>query len=224
MKPPSRERRTLLDLLPVRPRLYLAALFGLGVGLLLPGRLGLPARFLVGWDAGILIYLILMAVLLGTATRISMEKRAVRYRQGRWWITSVITATSGASLVAITQLIGGAKEAGGLQALHFALAGTTIVASWLLIHSVFAQIYAHEYFAPEHRARPEPALGFPGDEEPDLTDFLYFAMVIGMTCQVSDVVIRGRPLRRIALLHGILAFFFNTIVLALTVNIAASLL
>jgi uncharacterized membrane protein len=220
----TRQRRIFLDLLPVRPRLYISALSGVGIGVLVPGRFGLPARLLIGWDAGILIYLILIAVLLGRATRTRLEQQAIRHRQGRWWITSLILAAAMAALVAITQLMVGAKEAGGLQALHIALAGITIIASWLLVHAVFAQIYAHDYFGPVTGAAAEPPLDFPGEEEPDFSDFLYFSMVIGMTCQVSDVAIRGRALRRIALLHGILSFFFNTIVLALTVNIAASLL
>src|SRR5258708_3526387 len=84
--------------------------------------------------------------------------------------------------------------------------------------AVGAEAYAYEYFGPRRHKGIPPALAFPDDVQPDYWDLMYFAMCIGMPCQVSDVAIRSRVLRRVATIHAMLAFFYNTIVLALTVN------
>jgi uncharacterized membrane protein len=97
--------------------------------------------------------------------------------------------------------------------------------SWLVTHVTFAFRYAHEYYAhDEGGPEIDRGLDFPGKNEPDYLDFLYFALVLGMTFQVSDVSITARKLRRVATLHGLLSFLFNTVIVALTVNIAAGLM
>ncbi len=94
-----------------------------------------------------------------------------------------------------------------------------------MTHTTFAFRYAHEYYeAPAGAEKVDGGLQFPGEEQPDYLDFLYFSMVLGMTFQVSDVQITSRKFRRLATVHGLLSFLFNTIILALTVNIAAGLL
>lgn len=110
--------------------------------------------------------------------------------------------------------------------LHVTLSGLTIVGSWLLVHTIFASHYARLYYQ-EGKTLAEckdDGLDFPGDTEPDYWDFLYFSFVIGMTSQVSDVAVRSRTLRRLSLLHGILSFFFNTSLLAMTINLVAGLI
>jgi uncharacterized membrane protein len=94
------------------------------------------------------------------------------------------------------------------------------------MNTIFALHYAHFFYGDSDDPTGAEARGlaFPGHAEPDYWDFLYFAFVIGMTFQVSDVQIEDHRLRRIALAHGVLAFFFNVVVLALTINIIASLL
>jgi uncharacterized membrane protein len=103
---------------------------------------------------------------------------------------------------------------------HLALAAATIVLSWAAIHTTFALHYAHEYY----RGGEVGGLAFPGDgeQQPDYWDFVYFSFVIGMTAQVSDVGITDRMIRRTAIAHGVVSFIFNTALLALMVNIAAS--
>jgi uncharacterized membrane protein len=111
--------------------------------------------------------------------------------------------------------------------LHVTLAIVTIVISWLLVHIMFALHYAHLYYRNnEENSDREKAesLDFPQEKQPDYWDFFYFSFVIGMTCQVSDVQIASRPLRRLALMHGILTFFFNTVILALSINLLAGLI
>ena len=101
----------------------------------------------------------------------------------------------------------------------------TLLLSWLLIHAVFALRYAHEYYT---RSSDAPALDggleFPQEGSPDYWDFFYFSVVLSMTFQVSDVQITSRKLRRLATLHGMLGFMFNTVIVALTVNLASGLL
>jgi uncharacterized membrane protein len=222
---PRYRRFSARGLLRARPRLYSS--IGLG-GLVIafsPAALKLPVRFLIGWDASIAAYLTLAFVMMAGAGEEAMRRRAIRQRDGRWAILTVMTLAACASLFAIGQILGGLKDMPPAQiGLHLALAGITIVGSWLCVNTIFAQIYAHEYFGPA-RQQAEPApLEFPGEPLPDYWDFIYFSAVIGMTCQVSDVSIHGRVVRRVVLVHSVISFFFNTVILALSVNIAASLL
>jgi uncharacterized membrane protein len=124
-------------------------------------------------------------------------------------------------MFAILGVMREAKGAGGDVALSL-LAGATILLSWLLAHTVFALHYAHAYFNDVAANRPR-GLDFPGEhDDPDYWDFLYFSFVVGMTAQVSDVQVLTRSWRRLVLAHGILAFLFNTIVLALSINLFAA--
>jgi uncharacterized membrane protein len=105
---------------------------------------------------------------------------------------------------------------------RLALVVITIVLSWTFIHTAFALHYAHEFYD-EDAKLPQPCLRFPGTEQPDYIDFLYFAFVMGTTSQTADVDIASSRMRRLALMHGVISFFFNTTLLAVTVNIAAGL-
>ena len=130
--------------------------------------------------------------------------------------------------LALGLLLGSAKGlAGGEASRYIALAALTIVSSWLLVHTVLALHYTHVcyHIAEESREKP-PNVGvvFPNEPQPDFLDFAYFSFVIGMTCQVSDVQITSRRIRRIALLHGLLSFGFNTVILVLSLNLASALL
>jgi uncharacterized membrane protein len=99
-----------------------------------------------------------------------------------------------------------------------ALAGSTILLTWFFVALVFAQEYAHSFYM------AGTGLGFPGTPEPDYWDVTYFSVVLNMACQTSDVTITTRPMRRLVLLHSVIAFFFNVIILAITVNVVAGLL
>ncbi len=165
--------------------------------------------------------------LMMTATPATVRRNARRQDAGRWVILSLITAASCFSILAIIFLLQNTKGApAGILVLHVTLSAVTIIGSWLLVHTIFASHYAHLYYQ-QGRTLPEckqEGIDFPGDLELDYWDFLYFSFVIGMTSQVSDVAIRSRLVRRLALLHGILSFFFNTSLLAMTINIVAGLI
>ena len=138
-------------------------------------------------------------------------------------ISSLITIAACISIVAIGLILQDRGNENSLLFLHLGLAIMTIVSSWLLVHTIFAQHYAHIYYQADRTLAESKAdgLDFPGEIEPDYWDFLYFSFVIGMTSQVSDVSVTSRQMRRLSLLHGILAFFFNTTIVAMAINIVA---
>jgi uncharacterized membrane protein len=105
-----------------------------------------------------------------------------------------------------------------------AIAGMLL--SWFLVHTFFALRYAHLFYG-DHKTKPDIHAGgliFPSEQHPDYLDFAYFSFVLGMTFQVSDVQVTSKQLRRVAMLHGILSFGFNTFIVALTINVIAGMM
>ena len=199
-----------------RPRTFISLAVGILVALLLPGIARPVTRLLLGWDALIAVYLVLVyAMMLGNDHR-HIRRAAAMQDDGRFVILLVTAIGAFASIAAIVSELGVHR---GATALTIAIA--TIALSWAAVHTTFALHYAHDYYR-----RPKPGgLQFPsGDTEDhaDYWDFVYFSFVIGMTAQVSDVGITDKTIRRTATAHGIVSFIYNTALLALTVNIAAS--
>lgn len=211
----------------VRYRLILSAIFSLISSFLLPSRLSLSTRILCVWDVGMICFLVSTWVLMVQAVPRSMRRHAQSQDEGRLVILSLITAAACASILAIAFTL---RETKGFDASieisHVILAVVTIIGSWLTVHTIFAMHYAHEYYQAHQTQHDSTAggLDFPDDIEPDYWDFLYFSFVIGMTSQVSDVQITSRSLRRLSLFHGILSFFFNTVIVAMSINIIAGLI
>jgi uncharacterized membrane protein len=194
---------------------------------LLPHRLGHATRAVMAWDAGSLLLLSLATLLFfSEGSDSAMAKNARQQEEGEWTAFWIVLAGVGFSFVALTQELGNVKDATAtVRNLHVALVAATLVLSWLVTQVVFALRYAHEYYTTTgDRAAVDGGLEFPGSEPPDYWDFLYFAMVLGMTFQVSDVQITSRKLRRLATVHGLIGFVFNTVIIALTVNIASGLM
>jgi len=154
--------------------------------------------------------------------------RAVAQRQdvGRTLIFIFVIIVACAALFAVAFLIRNGKPEERRLSIRLLLALATIVLSWLLMHAVFGLRYAHKYYDDDANTADKNAGGlrFPGEDLPDYRDFAYFSFVIGMTCQVSDVDVTLREMRRLVLLHGILSFGFNTVILALTINTVSSFL
>jgi uncharacterized membrane protein len=212
--------------LAARPRLYLAIVIGVALGLLAP--IGdAVSRLILGWDVGIAFYLVAAVSMMARSTPDQVRRRAQLQDESRWVILALTTAAACFSLAAVGPILGEVKNAApGQLPLRVALAGFTILGSWFFMHTIFALHYAHDFYGDRRGVKQQIAGGleFPSEPAPDYLDFLYFSLVVGMTCQVSDVQITSRALRRVALAHGVLSFLFNTVILALTVNIAASLL
>jgi uncharacterized membrane protein len=186
-------------------------------------------RALIGWNVGLWLYLALVGVMITTASRDSMMRRAALQDDGRFAILILATLAATAAFGGIFAELTIVKDSSGLlKALHISLAAATIASAWTFIHVMFALHYAHEYFSERivkgsNAAESHAALRFPGTSEPDYLDFFYFSFVIGVACATADIEIWARGMRRTALVHCVLAFFFNTAVLALTINIAAGL-
>jgi uncharacterized membrane protein len=211
--------------LTARPRLYFSSLIGIAVGAVLPPSMGSALRAIIGWDVASGLYLILAFIMMLRSNPRQLRRRAFMQYDTRWVILGLVAGSAVATLFAIGQVLGNLREM-PIETVywHVGLSGFTLISSWMLVNVIFAQAYAYEYFGPRQRKDGPTALAFPDDEQPDYWDFMYFSMCIGMTCQVSDVAIRSRVLRRVATVHAMLSFFYNTVILALTVNIAASLL
>ncbi|MFC4527728.1 DUF1345 domain-containing protein [Dyella halodurans] len=210
-----------LSKLRMRPRLAMAGVIFLAVGLALWQAFHLRpfTALLLGFDVGALVYLIALAMLFNQCATIDqMRHQAKAQDAGRWGVLWGGLALTGIVALALTTELHAAKS-GGAEALLIAAA--SIVLSWLFMNSMFAMHYAHGYYG--DYGKKHEGLEFPGTQQPDYWDFAYFAIVIGMTFQVSDVQITSRYLRRVALLHSVMAFFFNVFIIAISVNIAAGL-
>jgi uncharacterized membrane protein len=200
-----------------RPRTFIAAAIGIAAFFFLPGSLRLVTRLLLAWDIFITLYLILVYGMMLRSGLSHIRRNAVLQDDGRFLILMVTALGAFASIAAIVSELGASHRG----APELTLATVTIALSWATVHTTFALHYAHDYY----RGAKPGGLQFPsGDEHshPDYWDFVYFSFVIGMTAQVSDVGITDKTIRRTAIAHGIISFFFNTALLALMVNIAAS--
>jgi len=206
-----------------RPRLALGVAIGLILMVTGPGRLNGTTRALVAWDGGAGTYLMLALTMMLRTPPEKMRWRARAQDDGAVAILMLTVISATMSLAAIVlELIGSKGQPSPLRELHLALAGITVLCSWLLVHTSFALHYAHEFYV-EHARDGSAALQIPGGGDPDFADFLYFSFVIGTTSQTADISIASPRIRRFALLHCIVAFLFNTTLLALTINIAAGL-
>ena len=216
--------------LPVRvaqlhDKLFISAAFGVVVLLaLIPVDWREVTKLLIGWDSGVALYLALTHPMILRADVARIRKRAAEQDEGAFAMLVLTIVATLASLVAIVFELGGSKQAPQHDAIaHVLLAMATILLSWSFVHTIFSFHYAHEYYG-ERRDGKIGGLKFPGDAKPDYWDFLYFSLVIGMTSQVSDVAVTSKVIRRMVAIHGVLSFFFNVTVLALTVYIVSNLI
>lgn len=205
-----------------RWRLFLSA--GIGVAAGLAASLtdwSWSTRFLIAWDAAVILYLALTVELMLGSTTQTMRSQASKEDEGAGALL-VLTVVAGlSSLVAIFAQLGSAAAGGRGGSVVLALA--TVLLSWTFIHTIFALHYAHEFYG--ERTVRGGGLAFPGNlKEPDYWDFVYFAFVVGTTFQTSDVDVTGKWVRRTVTVHGIVAFLYNVAFLALSVNVAASLI
>lgn len=216
----------LLNSLLTRKRLLAGVVAGIFVFLLLPRHHALLSRALVAWDAGAVVFLVLIAAMFSRRDHRHLPHDAAAQEEGEWTIFAATLVGVTASFAAILGEFSATKEVPQIaRYAHIGLVVATLVCSWLVTQTLFALRYAHEYYQSRKRgARPDGGLVFPGGHPPDYWDFAYFSFVLGMTFQVSDVQIESHKFRRVALLHGFMGFVFNTVIIALSVNVGASLL
>jgi uncharacterized membrane protein len=215
---------SLLHSIRVHGVLFFSILLGFVLFILLPQDWEFSARFVLGWNAGAIVYL---AFALSAIMRFSLSRaksRAADQDEGATLILMLTVLATAVSLGAVVSLLGIAKNLVGAKQPLFLLLGigTTLI-SWTLIHTIFALHYAHEYYGGEDIGRGG-GLKFPNDAQPDYWDFIYFAFVIGMTFQVSDVQVTNKRVRRLVVAHGVVSFFFSVTIIALMVNIGSGLI
>ena len=218
----------LLTHLRARPRLAAALVVGVAAGLLLPGSTRTVTRVLVGWNVGVWTYLLLEAMLMARADHADLRRIARASAEGAHTVLAAVVCASLASLSAIVLELAEAKSPGAGRALPQVLFTlVTVAGSWLLVGTLFTLSYASLYYRDAGDDQPGAGLLFPGQDDaafrPDYIDFLYFAFTIAVALQTADVAVSTRPMRKLVLMQSLLAFVFNTTLLALTVNIAAGL-
>jgi uncharacterized membrane protein len=211
--------------LRVRPRLFIALVMGIAVGWFLPASWAARdvTRLIIGWNVGVWAYLAMAGWMMARSDPRQIQRRAKDQDEGAATILSLVVLAALASLGAIVAELSVAKDYSGVARYdHIGLAVLTIVASWAFTQVMFALHYAHEFYGATLKGRPG-GLVFPETPHPDYMDFLYFSAVIGTSGQTADVAITNSGMRRVGLVHCVLAFLFNTSLIALTINVASSL-
>jgi uncharacterized membrane protein len=211
------------SLIRTRPHLSLATVLGVVVALFLPDTMRPMTRALVAWNAAVWPYLITMAWMMMRAD--AAKVKAVSGKQDEN-AGMLLAAMSVAAIISITAII---IELGGVGQLpaderstRYAFTALTVFGSWFLLGTVFSFHYAHVFYHADPTALP---LQFPDNEDqPDYWDFLYFAFTIAVAVQTSDVAVMSKSMRKLVLGQSVLTFFFNLVILGLSINIAAGLI
>jgi uncharacterized membrane protein len=201
-------------------------IYGVVVGVvvaLLPLPIAIQSKGLLAWSAGAMTYLALAWWLAFELDASRTREKAQSQDQPGFILFALLLLSVFASIAAITLMIQQVKDLSMGQRLgHLGLALVALGLSWLLMQAIFAFRYAHLYYQTELRGKDgRGGLDFPGKLAPDYFDFLYYAHVVGMTSQVSDVVVTSRQMRHLTLMHSVTAFAFNMLVLALSINVMA---
>ena len=215
---------TWIDHLGPKRRVLVALAIGIVAYVAEPEAISWHTRLVVSWNAATLTYLALAWMIIRFSDAKSTRSHAVTQDPSVFVIFLFVLGAACASVVAIAFVVGTIKDlAFWTKAWHMTLTVFALTSSWVLIQTVFAFHYARRYY---HDEKNSPAqvggLAFPGEADPDYMDFAYYSFVVGMTSQVSDVQVLSHRMRRLTLVHGVLAFIFNIAVLALSINIIAS--
>jgi len=221
----DKSKPLLMRLVLARPRLFICFAIGLLTTFWIPETLAQRTitKAIIGWNVGACVYLLLAARLMFWSTHERMRTRALQHDEGRILVLVFVVTAALMCIGAIVAQLAVVKDLHGtLRYAHISLAGLTIVTSWAFTQVMFALHYAHDYYVTEVHGE-HGGLEFPGGHPPDYGDFLYFASVIGTSGQTADVSFTSRKMRRTGMVHCILAFFFNTTLVALTINIASGL-
>ncbi len=211
-----------------RPRLVVGIAIGVAAGLLSPVALQLqPATAaIVGWDAGVLSFLILVFWAWNSAEPNHIRRRASLQDEGRNVMLILVLGGVIASVTAIVFELTQAKtHKGATEVFETVLGLGTVALSWVFLQTFLAQHYAHEYYATSRSENGEEhgGLDFPGCKDPDYWDFFHFSITIGATAQTADIQITSKPMRLLVTWHALMSYTFNTVVLALAISELAGL-
>ena len=211
--------------LVARRRLMSSVACGLLLLVFLPPNMRDTTRYLLAWDLTAAIYVVFAFWMIARSTVQTCHWRAALYDEQDWAIILMVVASAAASFGAIFFELAAIKPKNTMESVSLVVTGATVLLSWTFTHVVFTMHYANLYYRNTGHGHHAPAGGlrFPGDRPPDYRDFLYYSFVIGCAAQTADVETESRAMRMVSLAHGIISFAFNTAILALTINIAASL-
>lgn len=188
-------------------------------------RFDLPSRLIFAWDMGLLVFFVSLFRGMCDLTPDHLRVWSVKLQASRNAVLMIASAAATAALLALFVEMKLAKaDHGALQAARVAFVVVTVGFSWFFVQTIFALDYAHEFFEEDKAGLDRGGLAFPGDEPPDFWDFLHFSVIIGATAQTADITITSKPMRRLVTFHALMAFSFNAVILALTINLAAGLL
>jgi len=193
---------------------------------LLPAGLHLPARALAVWDSFAVASILLAWLAIAFTPQDHLRKHARAQDVSRLFIFVVVVTAACSALLSVIFVIWTHQSEMRMNVTSRIVLGLgTVGLCWTLLHTLYSLHYAHVYYGDADDDRSmDKGLDFPGEAPPDYLDFAYFSFVIGMTCQVSDVQVTSKRMRRLALLHGVISFAFNTFILALLINTISSLL
>lgn len=212
----------------VRQRLVLGLAAGAAILFALYGHLRFSSAAIAAWDGFAVVILALDWLTILTTPQRNIRALAQQQDLSRFLVFVFVVVTACAALFAVGFLVSVKKsQTGGHFLVHLLLTLLTVIFSWALVHTVYGLRYAHAFYGDsDEPGVHQHAVGliFPGNRPPDYFDFAYFSFVVGMTCQVSDVQITSRRMRRLTLAHSVLSFGFNTIILALLINTVSGLL
>ena len=210
-----------------RQRLVLGLAAGAAVFFALRGHLRLELAGIAAWDGFAVVILALDWVTILATPQRKIRQLAQQQDLSRFLVFLFVVVTACAALFAVGFLISEKKNPGRHFTVHLVLTLVTVTVSWTLVQTVYGLRYAHAFYGDSDEPGVNQHAGgliFPGNRPPDYFDFAYFSFVVGMTSQVSDVQITSRRMRRITLLHSVLSFGFNTMILALLINTVSGLL
>jgi uncharacterized membrane protein len=206
-----------------RRRLMISVVAGIVLFAVLPGQLRLVTRLLMSWDLTAAIYVCFAFIMIARSTVETCHRRAALYDESDWVIIAIVVGSAAASFGAIFSELAVIKSAHQTPWISVAVTAATVVLAWTFTHIVFALHYANIYYRPKDQG-PPGGLEFAGKRPPDYRDFVYYSFVIGCTAQTADVNTLSTDMRRVTLIQGIVAFVFNTALLALSINVGAGLL
>lgn len=212
----------------IKYRPYLSATFSLG--LVIYGALHLLTQWhwatclQLGWNIAIWLYLFLTLKMMWHLDATHILQRAKQQDEGKWMILTVVLVAIVICFISIVVQLGHVpKDQSILKSALILLTIGTIFSTWLLLHTLFAIHYAHDYYLAKSRHQ-DAGLDFPKTDQPDYLDFIYFSYIIGTSAQTADISITSSALRHLNIFHCVLAFIFNTVILAVAINVAASLI
>jgi uncharacterized membrane protein len=186
-------------------------------------QLTVNARVIIAWDVFSLTLLLFYWTLFFKTDENKLPHIVATEDEGVKIIFSIVLVAVCISFLGVLLLYQNQVDAPRHKLLQTFISLSAIVCSWSLLHTIFTTRYADLYFKNRRQGNREnasEALMFPSPEKPDYLDFAYFSFVIGMTFQVSDVQINSKTIRRFVLLHSLISFAFNTVIVALTINLA----